>query len=254
MKYSFIPRLWRSFMSSLDGEIEWSDLWNRLDERERQEYFRLTVTFPEAEPAIDDVASMDLLAAAVRSDLRGARKRAAAVSALLISSFYLELDSLPENVNGVLHCYGAIRCRLDPYTIIRALHRIYPEGLDFVNTLDSTRYPLTKNDVCWSCKSFRKQVTFTVPSLRTDFEFSLRSTSTHMLRQISSMPQSISWFIKMQELSRPFGSANHGDIYRAACKYCSEPPNDSHTRSRIESGGSPCKVQAKRINLGYHVR
>jgi hypothetical protein len=68
MRDTCIPRALRSFASSLDGESAWLALKNSLDEEERPNYLRLNVKVPRILPAPDDVASMDLLAVAVRSD------------------------------------------------------------------------------------------------------------------------------------------------------------------------------------------
>lgn len=220
-KATSIPRLWESFKCLIDGQIIWLDLLNRLTDRERQNYFRPNVTFRDAEPAIDDVASMDLLAVAVRSKPQGPRERIAVITALLISNFYFELDGLPEHRDGMFQCFGAIRCRLDAQAVIRKLYQIHPEGLEFINNLDSTRHTLGQHDICPACQSYRRPVTVCVRSLTDDIAFALRSKSSPMLRHISSMPQSIAWFVDMQALSRPFGSANHGDAFRARCRHCS---------------------------------
>ena len=40
---SFVPQLWRSFMSSLNGQLPWTELLNRLDITDHQKYMRLNV-------------------------------------------------------------------------------------------------------------------------------------------------------------------------------------------------------------------
>ena len=42
-KDGFVPRIWRSFMFSLDGQGPWKELLNGLGKRERQNYMRLNV-------------------------------------------------------------------------------------------------------------------------------------------------------------------------------------------------------------------
>jgi hypothetical protein len=246
-----IPRLWDSFKSLIDGEIIWLDLWNRLDDRDRQNYFRLNLTFPEVEPAIDDVSSMDLLAAAVGSNPQGPRKRIDVITALLVSNFYFVLDRLPEHRGGMFYCSGTIRCRLNAQAIMKTLQQIYPEGLEFVNTFDSTRYTLGQHDICRACQSYKRPVAVCVRSLTDEIAFALRSKSSHMLRQISSMPQSVAWFIDVQALYNPFGSANHGDAFQSRCEHCLNASPSAfelvYKRRRTEDVmGSPYEHEAKR--------
>ena len=56
-----IPRLWRSYMASFDGEKNYRDIVNGLDDETRLIYRRLNVTLPENEPGIDDTKRMDEL-------------------------------------------------------------------------------------------------------------------------------------------------------------------------------------------------
>lgn len=43
MLNDFIPRLYRSFMFSLNDQSTWQELQNRLDKKSRMNYFRLNV-------------------------------------------------------------------------------------------------------------------------------------------------------------------------------------------------------------------
>lgn len=91
----FIPRLCRSFMSSLDGERAWRDLANRLDDNSRGNYFRLNVPFSGGEPRLDDVGRMDELRQSVHLQPEGPRDRKRIALAILVTSFYFELDTIP---------------------------------------------------------------------------------------------------------------------------------------------------------------
>lgn len=64
----FIPRLYRSFMSSLDGQVAWRDLQNRLDQKARENYFRLNVSLSDELSTIDDVGRMDEIRRQVESE------------------------------------------------------------------------------------------------------------------------------------------------------------------------------------------
>lgn len=57
LRDGFIPRLYRSFMSSLDGQKAWTALMNRLNidtDSPQSKYFRLNVRFNGPEPHIDE--------------------------------------------------------------------------------------------------------------------------------------------------------------------------------------------------------
>ena len=57
----FLSRLKRSFVSLLTGQGPWRELWNRLDDQAREDYFRLNIFFPGEAPPMDDVNHMDEL-------------------------------------------------------------------------------------------------------------------------------------------------------------------------------------------------
>jgi len=57
----FIPRLWRVYMSSFNGESNFRDVMNSLDRENREDYKRLNVILPRNEPAIDNINRMDEL-------------------------------------------------------------------------------------------------------------------------------------------------------------------------------------------------
>src|SRR5690606_30906083 len=57
---SFLPRLYRTFMSSLDGERPWLDLLNRIPYNARWRYQRLNIGLDgNHEPAIDDIGQIE---------------------------------------------------------------------------------------------------------------------------------------------------------------------------------------------------
>ena len=63
----FLPRLWRSFMLSLDGETTWRDLWNSLAEEHRDRYFRGNIHLEGTTIPIDDIDAMVGLRKCVRT-------------------------------------------------------------------------------------------------------------------------------------------------------------------------------------------
>ena len=57
----FIPQLCRSFMSSLSGESTWKELENRLNDKNRADFFRFNVTLTGQELQLDDTSCMNEL-------------------------------------------------------------------------------------------------------------------------------------------------------------------------------------------------
>ncbi len=117
----FIPRLYRSFLSSLDGEGTWRELMNRLDERSRRDYFRLNISFSDQELAIDDIDCMNDLRASVHLRPRMFQDNKSIASALLTFTFFFELITIPLFDSRMFYCQGIIRCRLQGNVIVQAL-------------------------------------------------------------------------------------------------------------------------------------
>ena len=57
----FIPRLWRAYILSFDGESNFRDVINCLDREDRKDYKRLNVILPWNEPPIDNTSWIDEL-------------------------------------------------------------------------------------------------------------------------------------------------------------------------------------------------
>ena len=91
----FVLRLWRSFMSSLDGQKAWLDLLNRLDEEHRKDYFRLNVSLSDENVALDDTTSMDDLRSKVYLQARNYLDCLEIATVLLVLSFFFELRTMP---------------------------------------------------------------------------------------------------------------------------------------------------------------
>ncbi|KAK1083181.1 hypothetical protein LTR33_003426 [Friedmanniomyces endolithicus] len=67
-KDGFIPRLCRSFLTSLEGKLTWRHLLNHLEKDAEHRYFRLNVQFGGQEPRLDDIAEINKLSQDVNLD------------------------------------------------------------------------------------------------------------------------------------------------------------------------------------------
>ncbi|KAK5093232.1 hypothetical protein LTR70_004875 [Exophiala xenobiotica] len=214
---AFPFRIARTFWTSMDGQATWRDLMNRLDPEAQKDFFRLSIEYPGQEPAMDDHSAMDGLASAVRLHAVGVMERAEVLMALLVSSLFFELSSLPVVVGGRISCEGFIRCRTP--SALRALLRLYPHGLEVFHGNTSLAYWVDARDICGTCNRYSKRITFTASSLEEIVEIGVRWDGLARSRFLSGMPQKLSWFVHMQGLHDVFGRL--ACTSRSACLSCS---------------------------------
>jgi len=214
----FIPRLCRSFMSSLDGERTWRDLSNRLDDTSKADYFRLNVPFLGDEPRLDDVGCMGELRRSVQLQPNGLRDRSNVAFALLVASFFFELDRAPTFETGRYLCQGFIMCRNNPQAVLKSLTKLHNTRLELV-TDDVSLGVLSPGDVCSMCHMYCKRVHFYVRHREDIININIK---VHHLerRKISGFPHSLMWFIRQQHLDEQFGSADHDIPQSRRCRAC----------------------------------
>ena len=241
----FIPRLWRGYMSSFDGESNYRDVVNNLKEDNRDAYKRLNTLLPTKEPGIDNTSRMGELRESVHSDSILQENCEETVYALLVTSFYFELDSLPKaHPGGRLLCSGMIRCRLPGEVIIKLLEQLHPFPLSFTTHSRTLGYHHGNHDLCLSCTQYRKHVKFTVRDLDQPITLYARSAK-RLPRKISAFPQAMRWFISQQGLDTPFGTLDHRIIQHPNCDSCSltanEHPRFSEKRKALDQSEHPRK-------------
>src|SRR5947199_2637516 len=131
----YLFRLFRSFMSSLDGQNSWSDHLNRLDDEARGNHFRLNISLKDA-PKLDEIDKMHELRRGVQLHCRTNNDRTVIVWALLASSFFFELDErLTRTYQGKdYECRGSILCRSpDSSAIVRRVVQESPSAAFVTN-------------------------------------------------------------------------------------------------------------------------
>ncbi|KAK5699335.1 hypothetical protein LTR17_023332 [Elasticomyces elasticus] len=203
-KDGFIPRLCRSFMTGLDGEMTWKHLLNHMEKDAEHRYFRLNVQLGDCEPRLDDITSMAKLSEDVISS-KNDRQLTEIKFALLASSFFFELKRAPKfDASGFYICQGEIRIRGDHTKIFMALRQMSVGPIEF----HKDGVPLGRvehsNDVCSGCYRFRKKVCFFVRHPSESITISMTMDDTR--RHISGFPQTTSWFSQQQYLNHPFYS------------------------------------------------
>jgi hypothetical protein len=213
----YLPRLWRSYMSSFNGEKIWDELMNSVDERKREDYIRLNSVLPSNEPAIDNTDRMDELRESVHIP-RMYRDCKKTLYALLVSAFYFELASVPERVReGQYRCHGTIRCRLPGISIVKLLTN--ESNLVFATDVETLGCCGGRTDLCALCHRYQKKVDFLVRH-PTELVTIYSESVTQGRRKISAFPQTMRWFENHQKLDAPFGTAFHRDLQDRSCKGC----------------------------------
>ena len=233
----YVPRLWRSYMSSFNGQKIWDELMNSVDERKREDYIRLNSVLPSDEPAIDNTDRMDELRESVHVP-QMYQDCAKTLYALLISAFYFELASVPERLReGQYHCRGTIRCRLPGNSVVKLLARCGISNLDFITDVETLGHYGGNLDLCLLCHRYQKKVDFLVRH-PTELVTIYAQSVTQGRRKISAFPQAMQWFENQQKLDAPFGTAFHRNLLNRSCKSCipnislKRPTLDGHQKSQ----------------------
>ena len=158
----YVPRLWRSFISSFNGQKIWDKLINSVNERNLEDYIQLNSFLPSDEPVINNTNRMGEMRESVHVPqiFRNCKKT---LYALLVSAFYFELASAPERVReGQYRCHGTIRCRLPGMSIVKLLTRFNVSNLVFATDVETLGYCGGRIDLCVLCHRYQKKVDFLV--------------------------------------------------------------------------------------------
>lgn len=244
-------------MSSLDGERAWRDLANRLDDKSKPNYFRLNVPFSGEEPRLDDVERVEELRRSVHLQPDGPKDRTGIAFALLVTSFFFELDTIPIFEEGRYFCQGVIRCRNNPRSVTRSLNKLFGTHLEFTTSTVSLGL-LSVDDVCGTCQLYQRRVRFYVRHLEETVNIYLKANNLER-RKLSGFPHDMAWFVSRQRLSMPFGNADHdnpGNFKCGACRaYNAHPIGLGYNRKRkSDQPLSPVKGSCKRARLTHCFR
>ncbi|EER41739.1 phospholipase [Histoplasma capsulatum H143] len=238
-KDGFPRRALNAWLSSLDGERKWKDLVNQLDDDAKRDYIRLNVPLKGMAAAIDNVNDIDMYRDLVILQPAAARMAAEAASALLISTFYLELDAVPEHNNGPLHCRGTIRCRPPVRSVLPPLTLLHgSQQMCFVTGTKFLGHFLGEKDICSCCERYAKKISFEVRHLDEEIMIFME-LDRRRRRKISGFPNTVNAFMKAQGFLSPFGNSHHDSPGTQRCTAC-----DNHKRkTRLPEGSRPRKMR-----------
>ncbi|EMC97301.1 hypothetical protein BAUCODRAFT_87996 [Baudoinia panamericana UAMH 10762] len=198
----FVPRLVRSFMTSLDGETTWRALLNSVQDDSAQRYFRLNLHFNTKEPRLDDVAAMARLSKQVLAS-KDDETIGDIKFALLSSCFFFELRHAPRYDNsGFYVCHGEIRIRGNSSEVLTSLSQMWQGPIEFNKDSTSLGTINALTDVCSQCGKYRKKVCFFVRHPTETISISIIIDGRK--RSVSGFPQSMAWFSETQHLHTPF--------------------------------------------------
>ena len=233
LRDGWIPRLVRAFLSSLDGQLTWKELWNSLDDTSRNDHFRLNV-FPEGRlPSLDDTDRMEELRELADRRITNFPDVVDVTFALLASSFFFSLTAYPQYSAGFYTCHGTIHCDvIDNESVVESLERMFPSGLHFVVEANNSLGRMTRSQICSTCRTFQKRVVFAVRDIQDPVSMTIQSTNGKA-RNIIGKSKSMSWFIERQGLRSPFGTEDHGADAKSICQACNVfPCSPSKNRKR----------------------
>ena len=195
----FLARAYRAFMSSpsLDGQSSWLALLNRLDETEKDDYYRLNLNFNDTEPLMDDVGQMPALQHQVHVQYATSIQR---ILALWASRFFFELDKRPRYSCGYYVCSGMILCRFqNARALVATISKSYKQ-VKFVLRQTRSLGSLKALSCCETCGIFQLLVDFEVSRMYERIEIGL-SLGDGRSCHISGFPNSMHWFVEQQSFS-----------------------------------------------------
>jgi hypothetical protein len=211
----FIGRLYSAFMSSMDADIAWGELLAQLDESTKESFYRLTVDFKGQLPFLSSVSSMDQMIRLVNEQGTGNQVRRA-LSALLVSSLFFEVQFISRRANESYHCLGTLRCRIAGLVFISILTRLHPYKMTYFYGSTDLGLSPSEQAVCEICSRYCLAVQFTVKNLDEPITLSLR-LGDDLQPRLGGFPHPLRWFLQQQGLDTLGGN----DLpARAPCKSC----------------------------------
>lgn len=217
----WVPRIYRSFSSSFEGQCGWREILGLLDDKSRDDYFRFDLSVPSGLPSMDNTDCMDQLSKLVHSNPSGQQKHLEAIASLLATSFFFQLDSRPQYYSGFLQCIGTIRCRAPAQYAINWIDGFDSSRKDFYKDNMNLGLHLTPDDICYSCNRYCRRVRFIVRDLNENIGISIQFGGKQ--RHLSGFPNNMQWFIEQQGIDGNFGSPNHRVYPRPGCLACEGP-------------------------------
>ena len=173
---------------------------------------------------MDEIERMDELRKAVHARPEEGKQCRQIAFALLVSSFFFELTSLPLFHSGKFYCREVIRCRLDGFRACTVVERLSRSKCVFLNDNELLGHFEPNNDCCEECRRYQKRVEFIVRDLTEPISLFMQNIE-YGKRALGGFPRTIDWFIQQQNLQ----ALPHASVAVAACGYCEHGKNQLHS-------------------------
>lgn len=223
----------------MDTESKWQEMVGQLDDSVKDDYMRFNVPLSGVSSDIDDIEKMDSYRNLVILQPGTAKMARDTSSALLIFRFYFVLDVWPQSTDTPFWCHGRIRCKAPIKSVLPAIERRHPQGLEYVIGAKKLGRFLGQGDICQSCGRYCRKVSFLVRHPDDIVDIYLRADRRKRWR-ISGFPEKVVSFKKKQRLDSPFGRRDHGRPGTMPCDAC-----DGSKRRKPMSPLS-CDVRARK--------
>ncbi len=199
----FLRRLFGNYMRQLDGEEQWKTFIKCIPAEWRPRYHRLNIALSGTEPALDDVASIDVLKEQASRFADSNPRMQLVLDTIIASIFYFELDKFTLVEGGGCQCTGTIFCRLPMdvparqalYDSLLQREAIFVLGVNSVPCVEVAPK---------GAPIFRRSVNIYLKN-RDDAISILVDGITSKATRISGMPTKLDRLMKVQNMSAPFG-------------------------------------------------
>ncbi len=142
-------------MFFFDEKSNFRDVVNNLDKESCNDYKRLNIFLPINEPGIDNISQMHKLRESVHQNSQLMGNCQMTVYALLITTFYFELNGLLRNLSeDRFQCFEMICCRLSNKAIVEVLEQVHPSQLTFVTNTRTLGYYNERRNLCPMCQRY----------------------------------------------------------------------------------------------------
>jgi hypothetical protein len=229
---SFLRRGFDAWMSTMDTDTEWRNWRGRLSESVRGDCHRLDVSLANTPQTIDAVGAMNDYRDLVLLQPGSARMARDASTTLLISRFFFQISSLPEQTTVPFWCPGSVRCKGPARSIILALENLYPEGLSYVSDSGLIDGFGGLDSLCPSCGCYNHPISFLTRHLDYTVNVYIQSKTKKRWR-ISGFPESVATFASRQGLQSSFGHGDHGSPSRKPCQGCDVNKGTTRNKRKI---------------------
>ena len=209
----FILRLWRFFMFFFDEQNAWRDFWNRLNDRSKQDFFKLNFNMIENESIMNEIERMNEFRVIVHITFANKKQFHQITFAFLVSFFFELIDFFFHN--DKFYCNETIRCRLNEFKVCIVMKKLNSFKCVFLNDNELFEYFELNDDCCEKCRRYQKRVEFIVWNLTKSISMFIQNIQ-YDKKIVDDFSKTINWFIQQQKIE----ILSHDFVTIVACNHC----------------------------------